>query len=144
MNIIRSFLTINWDPSNCTNLYTNAISNILTLYVLEFIEQIFVKTTYRYSLLPPSPRHLSQKSPSVPLIKSSSLGEQTSKSPDFNSWGAPVLLRAEVPLVSVEGKRIDTLRRISNVTQLNLYQINEIKNICSCRKVNQNPRSNLD
>lgn len=30
-------------------------------------------------------------------------GENYSKSPEFNSWGAPVLLRVEVPLVPVEG-----------------------------------------
>ena len=31
-------------------------------------------------------------------------GEQVAKSPDFNSWGNPILLRAEVPLVPVQGE----------------------------------------
>lgn len=31
-------------------------------------------------------------------------GESYSKSKDFNTWGASVLLRVDVPLVSVEGK----------------------------------------
>ena len=35
---------------------------------------------------------------------SGALAEQMSKSADFNSWGSPVVLRAEVPLVTVEGK----------------------------------------
>lgn len=30
-------------------------------------------------------------------------GEQLSKSSDFNSWGAPVLLRVEVPLIPTQG-----------------------------------------
>ena len=29
--------------------------------------------------------------------------EELSKSPGFNSWGAPVLLRTEIPLVPTEG-----------------------------------------
>jgi hypothetical protein len=31
-------------------------------------------------------------------------GESYSKSTEFNTWGAPVVLRTEVPLVPVEGK----------------------------------------
>ncbi|XP_013781473.2 protein O-linked-mannose beta-1,2-N-acetylglucosaminyltransferase 1-like [Limulus polyphemus] len=34
-------------------------------------------------------------------------GESYSKSPEFNSWGAPVLLRVEVPLVPVEDSECD-------------------------------------
>ncbi|KAF8795092.1 Protein O-linked-mannose like protein [Argiope bruennichi] len=34
-------------------------------------------------------------------------GENYSKSPEFNSWGAPVLLRVEVPLVPVEESECD-------------------------------------
>jgi hypothetical protein len=30
-------------------------------------------------------------------------GESYSKSTEFNTWGAPVVLRTEVPLVPVEG-----------------------------------------
>lgn len=30
-------------------------------------------------------------------------GESYSKSPEFNAWGAPVLLQANVPLVPMEG-----------------------------------------
>ena len=33
-----------------------------------------------------------------------SLAEHFSKSADFNSWGSPVVLRAEVPLVTVQGR----------------------------------------
>lgn len=29
--------------------------------------------------------------------------EQVSRSPDFNTWATPVMLRAEVPLVPMEG-----------------------------------------
>jgi hypothetical protein len=35
-------------------------------------------------------------------------GESYSKSTDFNTWGAPVVLRTEVPLVPVEGTYILT------------------------------------
>jgi beta-1,2-N-acetylglucosaminyltransferase len=31
-------------------------------------------------------------------------GESYSKSTEFNTWGAPVVLRTEVPLVPVEGR----------------------------------------
>jgi hypothetical protein len=31
-------------------------------------------------------------------------GESYSKSTDFNTWGAPVVLRTEVPLVPIEGR----------------------------------------
>lgn len=31
-------------------------------------------------------------------------GESYSKSTDFNTWGAPVVLRTEVPLVRIEGR----------------------------------------
>ena len=31
-------------------------------------------------------------------------GESYSKSTDFNTWGAPVVLRTEVPLVTIEGR----------------------------------------
>ena len=37
-------------------------------------------------------------------VPSGALAEQMSKSADFNSWGSPVVLRAEVPLVTVEGE----------------------------------------
>nr|CAD7392445.1 unnamed protein product [Timema cristinae] len=36
-------------------------------------------------------------------------GESYSKSTEFNSWGAPVVLRAEVPLISIEGIMLRSL-----------------------------------
>jgi hypothetical protein len=45
-------------------------------------------------------------------------GESYSKSTEFNTWGAPVVLRTEVPLVPIEGKYKLTLKSTSMVFSL--------------------------
>jgi hypothetical protein len=42
-------------------------------------------------------------------------GESYSKSTDFSTWGAPVVLRTEVPLVSIEGRMTNFFRKIEKV-----------------------------
>ena len=38
------------------------------------------------------------------VLKGKKIAESYSKSPDINSWGAPVLLKAEIPLRTDHGK----------------------------------------
>jgi len=54
-------------------------------------------------------------------------GESYSKSTEFNTWGAPVVLRTEVPLVPVEG--------IYLYIYINLKNLTYMHNVCFIIKI---------
>ncbi|XP_035219578.1 protein O-linked-mannose beta-1,2-N-acetylglucosaminyltransferase 1-like [Stegodyphus dumicola] len=60
-------------------------------------------------------------------------GENYSKSPEFNSWGAPVLLRVEVPLVPVEESECDWAENEENIRRRGFCNhIEGYGSVCSC------------
>ncbi|CAL1276918.1 unnamed protein product [Larinioides sclopetarius] len=60
-------------------------------------------------------------------------GENYSKSPEFNSWGAPVLLRVEVPLVPVEESECDWADNEENNRRRGFCNhIEGYGSVCSC------------
>ena len=67
--------------------------------------------------------------------KSINYGETYSKSPEFNSWGAPVYLKAEVPLVPLEETQCSRWPADSQETSRRKAFCNRIEgygSICSC------------
>jgi beta-1,2-N-acetylglucosaminyltransferase len=61
------------------------------------------------------------------------LGESYSKSPEFNSWGAPVLLRVEIPLTTVEESECDWPQSEENRRRKNFCShIEGYGSVCSC------------
>ncbi|XP_076347188.1 protein O-linked-mannose beta-1,2-N-acetylglucosaminyltransferase 1-like [Tachypleus tridentatus] len=60
-------------------------------------------------------------------------GESYSKSPEFNSWGAPVLLRVEVPLVPMEDSECDWPNTEENQRRRAFCnRIEGYGSVCSC------------
>lgn len=60
-------------------------------------------------------------------------GESYSKSPEFNAWGAPVVLRADVPLVSVEESECNWPDTVENRRRRAFCnRIEGYGSVCSC------------
>ncbi|RWS31306.1 hypothetical protein B4U80_07268 [Leptotrombidium deliense] len=60
-------------------------------------------------------------------------GEGFSKSPEFNSWGAPVLLRVDVPLVAIEESECDWIDTEENRRRRSFCnRIEGYGQVCSC------------
>ncbi|GFR06941.1 protein O-linked-mannose beta-1,2-N-acetylglucosaminyltransferase 1 [Trichonephila clavata] len=67
------------------------------------------------------------------MLRGKLYGENYSKSPEFNSWGAPVLLRVEVPLVPVEESECDWADNEENNRRRGFCNhIEGYGSVCSC------------